>query len=39
MHEIEFVDQTMRDPQQSLWGFRMSTETILPIAPVMDQVG
>ena len=39
MNEIEFVDQTMRDAQQSLWGFRMSTETILPIAPMMDQVG
>jgi oxaloacetate decarboxylase alpha subunit len=39
MNEIEFVDQTMRDAQQSLWGFRMNTETILPIAPVMDQVG
>jgi len=39
MNEIEFVDQTMRDAQQSLWGFRMSTETIKPIALVMDQVG
>jgi oxaloacetate decarboxylase alpha subunit len=36
---IEFVDQTMRDAQQSLWGFRMPTDMILPIAPVMDQVG
>jgi oxaloacetate decarboxylase alpha subunit len=39
MNEIEFLDQTMRDAQQSLWGFRMSTESILPIAPVMDQMG
>ena len=39
MDEIQFVDQTMRDAQQSLWGFRMSTETILPIAAVMDRVG
>jgi oxaloacetate decarboxylase alpha subunit len=39
MNEIEFVDQTMRDAQQSLWGFRMSTEAIEPIASVMDQVG
>lgn len=39
MNKIEFVDQTMRDAQQSLWGFRMSTETILPIAAVMDKVG
>lgn len=39
MEEIEFVDQTMRDAQQSLWGFRMPTDMILPIAPVMDEVG
>lgn len=39
MAEIEFVDQTIRDAQQSLWGFRMPTDMILPIAPVMDQAG
>jgi oxaloacetate decarboxylase alpha subunit len=39
VEEIEFVDQTMRDAQQSLWGFRMPTDMILPIAPLMDQVG
>jgi oxaloacetate decarboxylase alpha subunit len=36
---LDFVDQTIRDAQQSLWGFRMPTDMILPIAPVMDQVG
>ena len=37
--EIQFVDQTIRDGQQSLWGHMMPIDMILPIAPVMDQVG
>jgi oxaloacetate decarboxylase alpha subunit len=37
--ELRFVDQTLRDAQQSLWGFRMSTDMLAPILPVMDQVG
>ena len=37
--EIRFVDQTIRDGQQSLWGHMMPIDMILPIAPVMDQVG
>ena len=37
--KIYFVDQTVRDAQQSLWGLMMSTEMITPIAEVMDQVG
>ncbi|MGB9628385.1 MAG: pyruvate carboxylase subunit B [Thermodesulfobacteriota bacterium] len=37
--KVEFVDQTIRDAQQSLWGFMMRTEMITPIAEVMDQVG
>jgi pyruvate/oxaloacetate carboxyltransferase len=37
--KIHFVDQTIRDAQQSLWGFLMSTEMIAPIAPTMDEVG
>jgi len=37
--ELSFVDQTIRDSQQSLWGFRMSTDMILPIASMMDKVG
>ncbi|MGD0231194.1 MAG: pyruvate carboxylase subunit B [Syntrophorhabdales bacterium] len=39
MDKIEFVDQTFRDAQQSLWGFTMRTDHIAPIAEVMDQVG
>ena len=26
MDKIEFVDQTIRDAQQSLWGFTMRTD-------------
>jgi pyruvate/oxaloacetate carboxyltransferase len=36
---IEFVDQTIRDAQQSLWAFLMSTDMIEPIAPALDRVG
>lgn len=39
MSEINFVDQSIRDAQQSLWGFMMTTDMILPIAPLMDRVG
>lgn len=38
-NEIQFVDQTIRDAQQSLWGNMMTTDMILSIASVMDQVG
>jgi len=38
-NQLYFVDQTIRDAQQSLWGFRMRTDMIMPIAPIMDQVG
>ena len=37
--KIEFVDQTIRDAQQSLWGNMMRTDMIVPIAETMDQVG
>jgi pyruvate/oxaloacetate carboxyltransferase len=37
--EIYFVDQTIRDAQQSLWGFMMRTDMISPIAEIMDRVG
>ena len=36
---ISVVDQTIRDAQQSLWGFLMSTDMIAPIAATMDDVG
>jgi pyruvate/oxaloacetate carboxyltransferase/biotin carboxyl carrier protein len=39
MNKIEFVDQTIRDAQQSLWGFTMRTEHMIPIAEIMDKVG
>jgi len=37
--KIEFVDQTLRDAQQSLWGFTMRTDHMAPIAEMMDKVG
>lgn len=39
MDKIEFVDQTIRDAQQSLWGYTMRTEHMTPIAEIMDKVG
>jgi pyruvate/oxaloacetate carboxyltransferase len=39
MTKIEFVDQTIRDAQQSLWGLMMRTDHIVPIAATMDKVG
>jgi pyruvate/oxaloacetate carboxyltransferase len=38
MDKIEFVDQTLRDAQQSLWGFTMRTDHMTPIAEMMDRV-
>jgi oxaloacetate decarboxylase alpha subunit len=38
-NNIEYIDQTIRDAQQSLWGNMMTTEMILPIAATMDKVG
>jgi oxaloacetate decarboxylase alpha subunit len=39
MAHIEFLDETMRDGQQSLWGMRMQAGMALPIAPVIDRTG
>lgn len=39
MDKIEFIDQTIRDAQQSLWGYLMRTEHMVPIAETMDKVG
>ena len=39
MQEISFVDQTLRDSQQSLWGYMMRTDHMTPIAEMMDEVG
>lgn len=39
MDKIQFVDQTIRDAQQSLWGLMMRTDHITPIAETMAKVG
>lgn len=39
MAHIEFLDETMRDGQQSLWGLRMRAGMALPIAPMIDKTG
>jgi pyruvate/oxaloacetate carboxyltransferase len=38
-NKIYFVDQTLRDAQQSLWGYMMRTDHMVPIAEKMDEVG
>ena len=38
-NKIYFVDQTLRDAQQSLWGYMMRTDHMIPIAETMDKVG
>jgi oxaloacetate decarboxylase (Na+ extruding) subunit alpha len=39
IREVKFVDQTIRDGQQSLWGMRMRGGMILPIAPTIARAG
>ena len=39
MAHIEFLDETLRDGQQSLWGMRMQAGMALPIAPILDKTG
>ena len=39
MKTVTFVDTTLRDAHQSLWNGQMTTAMMLPIAPVIDQVG
>lgn len=39
MAHIEFLDETMRDGQQSLWGMRMQAGMALPVAPLIDKAG
>ena len=36
---IEFIDQSLRDGQQSLWGMRMRAGHILPVADAIDTAG
>jgi len=37
--KVNFVDTTMRDGSQSLWGLRMSTGMMEGIAPALDNAG
>ena len=39
MARIEFIDQSLRDGQQSLWGMRMQAGMALPVADLIDRVG
>lgn len=39
MSHIEFLDETMRDGQQSLWGMRMQACMALPAAPLIARTG
>lgn len=39
MRDVGIVDVTTRDAHQSLWGTRMTTGMILPIAARMDEAG
>lgn len=39
MATIEFIDQTLRDGQQSHWGMRMRAAHILPVAELIDSAG
>jgi oxaloacetate decarboxylase alpha subunit len=39
MAHITFLDETMRDGQQSLWGMRMQAGMALPVAPIIDRTG
>lgn len=39
MAHVEFLDETMRDGQQSLWGMRMQACMALPAVPMLDKTG
>lgn len=39
MAHIKFLDETLRDGQQSLWGMRMQAGMVLPVAPIIDRTG
>lgn len=39
MAHIEFLDETIRDGQQSLWGMRMQAGMALPVAHLLDRTG
>ncbi|MEU6643586.1 carboxyltransferase [Saccharomonospora sp. NPDC046836] len=37
--QVEFIDQTLRDGQQSLWGLRMRAYQATPALPYLDRAG
>ena len=39
MAHIQFLDETLRDGQQSLWGMRMKAGMTLPETPIIDRTG
>lgn len=39
MTAVQFVDQTLRDGPQSLWGMRISQPMFKPVLPHLDQAG
>lgn len=39
MTEIKFIDQSIRDGQQSLWGMRMRAGHSVPVASDIDRIG
>lgn len=39
MAHIQFLDETLRDGQQSLWGMRMQAGMALPVTPIIDSTG
>jgi oxaloacetate decarboxylase (Na+ extruding) subunit alpha len=39
MARIEFIDQSLRDGQQSLWGMRIRAGHVLPVASLIDSAG
>jgi pyruvate/oxaloacetate carboxyltransferase len=39
LKKIEFVDETFRDAPQSVWATRMRTESMIGIAPMLDEAG
>jgi oxaloacetate decarboxylase (Na+ extruding) subunit alpha len=39
MTQVQLLDATLRDGQQSLWGMRMQAGMALPVADVLDRTG
>ncbi|MFB3738151.1 MAG: pyruvate carboxylase subunit B, partial [Candidatus Velamenicoccus archaeovorus] len=39
MRDVGLIDTTLRDGQQSLWATRMTTDMMIPILPVLDDIG